>query len=144
MDQYLAKQDNLKSEEETKTVTKIIRLPGFEAWDSWVPQPFPHRELTFARGMYMRGESLTVQTPDFEAFSNLSGNITSRNELIFKIKRLCLERGFRSKLSMATTSETKSIHVIFLCNRSGKGSLRCKNPQVRGLCPFLLHFERKS
>lgn len=45
---------------------------------------------------------------------------------------------------MATTSETKSIHIIFLCNRSGKSSLKCKNPSVKGLCPFLLHYERKS
>lgn len=45
---------------------------------------------------------------------------------------------------MATTSETKSIHIIFLCGRSGKSSLRCKNPSVKGLCPFLLHFERRS
>ena len=55
-----------------------------------------------------------------------------------------MERGFRSKLSMATTNETKSLHVIFLCNKSGKSSLRCKNPSVKGMCPFLLHYERKS
>jgi len=106
--------------------------------------PFPHRELTYARGMYMRGEQLTVQTPHFEAFSNGIKGITSRNEMIFRLKRMCMERGFRSKLSMSTTNETKSLHVIFLCNRSGKSSLRCKNPSVKGLCPFLLHFERKS
>ena len=71
-------------------------------------------------------------------------NITSRNELIFKLKRKCMERGFRSKLSMSTNNETKSLHVIFLCNKSGKSSLRCKNPSVRGLCPFLVLYERKS
>lgn len=106
--------------------------------------PFPHRELTYARGMYMRGEQLTVQTPEFEDFANNIANITSRNELIWKTKRMCIERGFRSKLSMATTSETKSIHIIFLCGRSDKSSLRCKNPSVKGLCPFLLHYERRS
>jgi hypothetical protein len=106
--------------------------------------PFPHRELTFARGMYMRGESLIVQTPGFEDMANDIANITSRNQLIFKLKRMCMQRGFRSKLSMATTNETKSLHVIFLCNKSGKSSLRCKNPSVKGMCPFLLHYERKS
>jgi len=45
---------------------------------------------------------------------------------------------------MSTTNETKSLTVIFLCNRSGKSSLRCKNPSVKGLCPFMLHYERKS
>lgn len=92
----------------------------------------------------MRGENLTVQTPDFEVFANSLKNITSRNELIFKLKRKCMERGFRSKLSMSTNNEAKSLHVIVLCNKSGKSSLRCKNPSVRGLCPFLVLYERKS
>lgn len=92
----------------------------------------------------MRGENLTVQTPDFETFANDLKNITSRNELIFKIKRKAMERGFRSKLSLSTNNETKSLHVIILCNRSGKSSLKCKNPSVRGLCPFLVLYERKS
>ena len=143
MEQYLAKAEPSQEDNEN-AYSKMIQLPGFHPWESWVPMPFPHRELTYARGMYMRGEQLTVQTPEFEVFANNIGNITSRNELIFKTKRMCLERGFRSKLSMATTSETKSIHIIFLCNRSGKSSLRCKNPSVKGLCPFLLHYERKS
>jgi hypothetical protein len=76
----------------------------------------------------MRGEQLTVQTPEFVVFANNIANITSRNELIFKTNQSCLERRFRSKLLMTTTSETKSIHIIFLCNRYGKSSLRCKNP----------------
>lgn len=143
MEQYLAKAEPSQEDNEN-AYSKMIQLPGFSPWDSWVPMPFPHRELTYARGMYMRGEQLTVQTPEFEVFANNIGNITSRNELIFKTKKFCLERGFRSKLSMATTSETKSIHIIFLCNRSGKSSLKCKNPSVKGLCPFLLHYERKS
>ena len=45
---------------------------------------------------------------------------------------------------MSTNNETKSLHVIILCNKSGKASLRCKNPSVRGLCPFLVLYERKS
>ena len=87
---------------------------------------------------------MIVQTPHFESFANDIGGITSRNELIYKLKRKCMERGFRSKLSMSTNNETKSLHVIFLCNKSGKSSLRCKNPSVRGLCPFLVLYERKS
>ena len=106
----------------------MIQLPSFHPWESWFPMPFPHRELTYARGTYMRGEKLTVQTLEFVVFANNIANITSRNELIFKTNQFCLERRFRSKLSMTTTSETKSIHIIFLCNRYGKSSLRRKNP----------------
>ena len=137
--------DNNPTPEESETAySKLVQLPGFRGWEPWVPMPYPHRELTYARGMYMRGENLTVQTPNFESFCNDVKNITSRNELIFKLKRKCMERGFRSKLSMSTNNETKSLHVIFLCNKSGKSSLRCKNPSVRGLCPFLVLYERKS
>ena len=131
-------------EENEQVYSRLMQLQGFSPYDSWVPMPFPHRELTYARGMYMRGESLTVQTPNFADYANSIANITSRNELIFKLKRMCLQRGFRAKLSMSTTNETKSLTVIFLCNRSGKSSLRCKNPSVKGLCPFMLHYERKS
>ena len=45
---------------------------------------------------------------------------------------------------MSTNNETKSLHVIFLCHRSGKSSVRCKNQSIRGLCPFLVLYERKS
>ena len=106
--------------------------------------PHPHRELAFARGMYMRGEKLTVQTPNFENFANDVADITSRNELIFKVKRMCIERGFRGKLSMATITEAKSLHVILLCDKSKKASLKSRNPSVKGLCPFVVHYERKS
>ena len=92
----------------------------------------------------MRGEQLTVQTPGFEVFANEIPNITSRNQLIFRVKNMCLERGFKSKLSLATLSETKSVKIIILCGKSNKSSLRCKNPSITGLCPFLLQYERKS
>lgn len=85
----------------------------------------------------MRGEHLTIQTPTFEVFANDIPNVTSRNELIFKVKNMCLERGFKSKLSLATLSETKSEKMIILCGRSNKSSLRCRNP-LNGMCPFLL------
>ena len=91
----------------------------------------------------MRGENLTVQTPDFDHLANDIGHITSRNELVFKLKRECMERGFRSKLSMGTTNESKSLHVIFLCNKRGS-SIRSKNASVRDLCPFLALYERRS
>ena len=55
-----------------------------------------------------------------------------------------MERGFRGKLSMATITEAKSLHVIFLCDRSKKASLKSRCPSVKGLCPFLAHYERKS
>ena len=92
----------------------------------------------------MRGEKLTVQTPSFENFANDVNDITSRNELIFKVKRMCIERGFRGKLSMATITEAKSLHVILLCDKSKKASLKSRNPSVKGLCPFVVHYERKS
>ena len=57
-------------EESDAAYSKLVQLQGFQPWDSWVPMPFPHRELTFARGMYMRGESLIVQTPGFEDLAN--------------------------------------------------------------------------
>ena len=50
-----------QSQEENETAySKLIQLPGFSPWDTWVPMPHPHRELTYARGMYMRGENLSV------------------------------------------------------------------------------------
>ena len=69
MEQYLAKSEPTQEDNEN-AYSKLVQLPGFQPWDSWVPMPFPHRELTYARGMYMRGESLTVQTPEFETFAN--------------------------------------------------------------------------
>jgi len=143
LEQYMRKVEPTHEENE-QVYSRLMQLQGFSPYDSWVPMPFPHRELTYARGMYMRGESLTVQTPNFADYANSIAEITSRNELIFRLKRMCLQRGFRAKLSMSTTNETKSLTVIFLCNRSGKSSLRCKNPSVKGLCPFMLHYERKS
>ena len=92
----------------------------------------------------MRGENLTVMTPSFDHFSNDIANITSRNELICKAKRMCMERGFRGKLSMSTITEAKSLHIIVLCDKSKKATLKSKNPSKKGLCPFLVHYERKS
>ena len=57
---------------------------------------------------------------------------------------MCIERGFRGKLSMATITEAKSLHVILLCDKSKKASLKSRNPSVKGLCPFVVHYERKS
>jgi len=48
--------------------------------------PFPHKEITYFKGMYERGEQLCVQTPDFVDFSNEFVNFTSRNKLIMKSK----------------------------------------------------------
>ncbi len=62
----------------------MIQLPSFNPWESWFSMPFPHRELTYARGTYMRGEKLTVQTLEFVVFANNIANITSRNELILR------------------------------------------------------------
>ena len=107
--------------------------------------PFPHRELTYARGMYMRGEQLTIQTPEFEVFANDIAGVSSSNELMFKVKRMCLERGFRAKISTSASMEaSKHTHVIYLCNRQGKTTVRHKNPSIKGMCPFMLHYERKS
>ena len=91
------------AEEQENAYATMVQLPGFHPWESWVPMPFPHRELTYARGMYMRGEQLTVQSPEFESFANNIAGVTSKNELIFKVKRFSLERGFRVKLTMSMT-----------------------------------------
>ena len=45
---------------------------------------------------------------------------------------------------MATITEAKSLHVILLCDKSKKASLKSRNPSVKGLCPFVVHYERKS
>ena len=47
-------------EENESAYSKLVLLPGFRPWEHWVPMPYPHRELTYSRGMYMRGENLTV------------------------------------------------------------------------------------
>lgn len=73
-----------------------------------MPYPLPHRELAYTRGMYMRSEKFMVQTPDFEAFSNLIVDVVSRNDLIFKVKQVSHERGFKTKISLASTAESKS------------------------------------
>lgn len=59
VDHYLSKAETTQEENES-IYSKMIQLPGFSPWESWVPMPFPHRELTYARGMYMRGEQLTI------------------------------------------------------------------------------------
>ena len=46
--------------ENESAYSKLVMLPGFRPWEPWVPMPYPHRELTYARGMYMRGENMTV------------------------------------------------------------------------------------
>ena len=59
--------------------SKTIKLEGFKPWDTWVPMPYPHRELNFARKMYMRGDNLLVQSPDFWEFPNDIKNVTNKN-----------------------------------------------------------------
>ena len=85
-----------------------------------------------------------MQSPSFENFANDIHDITSRNDLIHKVKRMCLERGFRGKLSMATITEAKSLHVIVLCDKSKRQNVKSRNPSVKGMCPFIAHYERKS
>lgn len=74
-------------------------LDGFKPWDDWVPMPHPYRELNHARKMYMRGENLFVQTPDFWEFSNKIGNITNRNLLLLRLKTMAMDRGFRVRIA---------------------------------------------
>ena len=62
--------------------------------------PYPHRELNFARKMYMRGDNLLVQSPDFHEFCNDIKYISNKNTLIWKVKKMAMDRGFRGKLSM--------------------------------------------
>ena len=53
--------------------TRTVKLNGFKPWEKWVPMPFPHKEITYAKGMYERAENLMVQTPDFADFANELG-----------------------------------------------------------------------
>ena len=90
MDQLMEKLEKPKNDYNSEEASsRIIKFQFFKPWELWVPKPFPHRDLHFARGMYMRGEQLTVQTPNFEVFANDIPNITSRNQLIFKVKNMC-------------------------------------------------------
>jgi hypothetical protein len=103
--------------------------------------PYPHRELNFARKMYMRGDNLLVQTPDFWDFANEVKNITNKNTLIWKVKKFSMERGFRGKLSIQP-NDAKQSSIIMICNKSGKST--AKNPSIKAECPFYVHYERKS
>ena len=48
----------------------------------------------------MRGDNLLVQTPDFWEFSNDIKWITNKNHLIWKVKKMSMDRGFRGKVSL--------------------------------------------
>ena len=50
--------------------TSLTKLDGFEPWANWVPMPYPHKALLYAKQMYTRGEKLMVQTPDFVSLAN--------------------------------------------------------------------------
>ena len=40
--------------------SKITKLTGFIPWDTWVPMPYPHRELSIVRSNYTRGDKMQV------------------------------------------------------------------------------------
>ncbi|CDW85737.1 UNKNOWN [Stylonychia lemnae] len=132
--------------------SKMVKLHNYVPWADWVPMPVTHRELSFARAMYQRGENTMVQTPDFVDFANDLVNLTSRNKLIYQsiqlfikisiVKRMMLKRGMRANLQMSSTGEVKSITVVVMCSRSGKAST--KNPSIKNNCPFIMYFVRKS
>lgn len=89
----------------------------------------------------MRGDNLLVQTPDFWEFSNDIKWITNKNHLIWKVKKMSMDRGFRGKVSLHQ-NEGNPQTIIMICNKSGKST--AKNPSIKAECPFLLHYERKS
>ena len=89
--------------------------------------------------MYMRGDNLLVQSPDFWEFCNDIKNITNKNTLIWKVKKMAMDRG---KLSMQNNDAKNPHSVIMICNKAGKST--AKNPSIKAECPFYLHFERKS
>lgn len=68
--------------------------------------PIPHRELNFIRKLFMRGDNLVIQTPDFWEFSNEIKCITSKTHLIWKVKKMTMDRGFRGKLSLHHTENS--------------------------------------
>jgi len=89
----------------------------------------------------MRGDNLLVQTPDFCDFTNDMKNITNKNYLIYKIKSMTMERGFRGKIPNNQT-DCNPQTVVMTCNKTGKST--AKNPSIKAECPFYLHYERKS
>lgn len=122
----------------------MTKLSGFVPWEPWVPLPYPHRELSIARTNYSRGDKLQVQTPDFVDFANHLAGITSRNQLIYRTKRMMLEKGIRANLQFSGTGETKGLSIVFLCSRAPRAPLGHKPTPSKTSCPFVMHFVRKS
>jgi hypothetical protein len=81
-----------------KMFAKNSYMEGFIPWAPWVPMPYPYKELLFAKEMYYRGESMSVQTPDFVDIANEITNFTSRNSLISAVKKMLFIRGVRTNL----------------------------------------------
>eukprot|EP00347_Sterkiella_histriomuscorum_P002817 403366692 len=122
--------------------TRLNKLDHFIPQADWVPRPVLHRELAAARGMYERGENMMVQMPDFVDFANELQGYTSRNKLIFQMKRMMLSRGIRANLQMSSTGEVKSITIVVMCSRGGKA--HTKNPSIKSHCPFVMYIMRRS
>jgi hypothetical protein len=48
--EYMGKVMVQKNEYEMDLIySKMMKLTGFIQWESWVPMPYPHRELSIAR-----------------------------------------------------------------------------------------------
>ena len=59
--------------------------------------------------MVTKGDKMVVQTPDFLEFANDVQGITSRNELIYKAKRMMMMRGTRTNLQIVNTNGLKGM-----------------------------------
>lgn len=64
--------------------------------------------------------------------------------MIYKCKRMMLERGIRATLSFSGNGETKGLSLIFMCARNSRMPLGYKGPPPKTTCPFVMHFIRKS
>jgi hypothetical protein len=102
-------------------------MQGFVPWDSWVPLPYPFKEVQYAREMFSRGERLVVQTPDFVDFANDLSFFTSRNSLIAACKKMLFMRGVRTNIKLGLGGEQKEYYVTVECARGGKASAHIRN-----------------
>eukprot|EP00347_Sterkiella_histriomuscorum_P005147 403357715 len=122
-----------------------MQLQGFSPWDDWVPIPIAHKELGYIKFQYQKGDNLIVMTPDFLDFGHNIANITSRNGLILKVKRMMLDRGFRASLQyVKSTKEITTTLLTVNCSRCGKPDINTKYSRYKNQCPFQMVYLRKS
>jgi len=124
--------------------SQITQFPGFKPWDSWVPMPYPHRQILYAHDMFTNKDKLSVTTPDFTDFANNLQGYTSRNALITNVKKMLQMRGVRPGMFLGHAGENKDRYITIYCARAKKASAVIMNHTIHSECTFAMYFERKS